>query len=111
METEITGVTIDSRRAGAGTLFCAVLGAESKVHGIRYAGMAVENGAACVLCDVECEADLPFVRVADAEAALALASANLYGGLSLIVFTLIMAVVFLFVYGNLSKKIVSMEAL
>lgn len=79
METEITGVTIDSRRAGAGTLFCAVLGAESKVHGIRYAGMAVENGAACVLCDVECEADLPFVRVADAEAALALASANLYG--------------------------------
>ena len=40
-----------------------------------------------------------------------MASANLYGGLSLIVFTLIMAVVFLFVYGNLSKKIVSMEAL
>ena len=79
METEITGVTIDSRRAGGGTLFCAVLGAESKVHGIQYAGMAVENGAACVLCDVECEADLPFVRVADAEAALALASANLYG--------------------------------
>lgn len=33
-----------------------------------------------------------------------MASANLYGGLSLIVFTLIMAVVFLFVYGNLSKK-------
>ena len=40
-----------------------------------------------------------------------MASANLYGGLSLIVFTLIMAVAFLFVYGNLSKKIVSMEAL
>lgn len=40
-----------------------------------------------------------------------MASANLYGGLSLPVFTLIMAVVFLFVYRNLSKTIVSMEAL
>ena len=75
LEAEVTHLTIDSRRAQAGTLFCAVYGAESKVHGVRYAAGAVKNGAVCVLTDVPCEASLPYVLVENAEVALAIAAA------------------------------------
>ena len=79
LTAEVTGITLDSRRCKPGFVFCAVTGAESGVPGIRYAQKAVENGAVCVLCDMDCPADLPFVRVADAELALAEISANFYG--------------------------------
>ena len=79
LEAEVTHLTIDSRRAKAGTLFCAVYGAESKVHGVRYAAGAVKNGAVCVLTDVPCEESLPYVLVENAEIALAIAAANLNG--------------------------------
>lgn len=78
-ETEVTSITLDSRRAVPGTVFCAIAGAESGIHGIRYAEKAVENGAVCVLCDTDCPEGLPFVRVADAEKALADISAAFYG--------------------------------
>ena len=78
-ETEISSVTIDSRKAGPGSLFVAVLGADSGVHGIRFAKNAVENGAAAVVADVDCEAGLPCIRVEDASIALAMLSANLWG--------------------------------
>ena len=79
LTAEVAGITLDSRRCKPGYVFCAVVGAESGVPGIRYAQKAVENGAVCVLCDTDCPADLPFVRVADAELALAEVSANFYG--------------------------------
>ena len=79
LTAEVAGITLDSRRCKPGSVFCAVTGAESGVPGIRYAQKAVENGAVCVLCDTDCPADLPFVRVADAELALAEVSANFYG--------------------------------
>ena len=79
LTAEVAGITLDSRRCKPGYVFCAVVGAESGVPGIRYAQKAVENGAVCVLCDTDCPADLPFVRVADAGLTLAEVSANFYG--------------------------------
>ena len=78
-ETEIAAVTHDSRKAGPGTLFCALPGADSGVHGIRYAAAALERGAAAVMCDVDAPEGAPSVRVANAEEAYALAAANLDG--------------------------------
>ncbi|MBR5519304.1 MAG: UDP-N-acetylmuramoyl-L-alanyl-D-glutamate--2,6-diaminopimelate ligase, partial [Clostridia bacterium] len=79
LQAEVTSVTIDSRKAAAGTLFCAVMGAETKVHGVKYAAGAVKNGAVCVLTDVACDESLPYVLVENTETALAIAAANLNG--------------------------------
>lgn len=47
METEISGVSYDSRQTRAGELFVAVKGFESDGH--RFIPKAMENGAAAVL--------------------------------------------------------------
>ena len=48
-QTEITGITLDSREVMPGFLFGAMPG--SNVHGAEFAQKAVENGAAAILTD------------------------------------------------------------
>jgi UDP-N-acetylmuramoyl-L-alanyl-D-glutamate--2,6-diaminopimelate ligase len=74
---EITGVTHDSRRVGAGTLFCCLRGATSDGH--RHAGDAVRSGAVALLCERPVGADVPQVRVADARRAMAPLAAAFHG--------------------------------
>ena len=48
METEIKGVSYDSRKTEPGNLFVAIKGFESDGH--RFIPKAMERGAAAVLC-------------------------------------------------------------
>ena len=73
---DIADISYDSRRTLPGGLFVAVPGFETDGH--RFIGMAVQNGAAAVLCERAPEDGTPFVRVADARLALAQVSCNFY---------------------------------
>ena len=75
--TEITGVSYDSRRVETGHMFVAVTGYAADGH--RFIPMALERGAVCVLCERKPEGDIPYVRVPDSRVALALLGANWYG--------------------------------
>lgn len=75
--TEITGVSFDSRRTEPGHLFTAIPGFAADGH--RFIPAAVERGAAAVLCERVPEQNVPYVQVEDARAALAAVGANLYG--------------------------------
>lgn len=72
-ETEIGGVSYDSRRTQPGDLFAAVVGYESDGH--RFIPAAVAAGAAAVLCQTPPEGDVPYVQVENSREALALVSA------------------------------------
>ncbi|MGN1002991.1 MAG: UDP-N-acetylmuramoyl-L-alanyl-D-glutamate--2,6-diaminopimelate ligase [Oscillospiraceae bacterium] len=76
-ETEIGGIAYDSRAVRPGDLFAAVVGLQSDGH--RFIPMAVEKGAAAVLCQTVPEDGAPYVLVADTRHALAIASRNLFG--------------------------------
>ena len=74
-DTEITGIAYDSRAVEPGYLFVAIRGFAADGH--RFIPMALEKGAAAVLCE---EAfDGPAVVVEDSRLALALCSANWFG--------------------------------
>lgn len=79
LETEITGICHDSRRAGPGQLFCAVPG--EKVDGNAFVPAALERGAAAILSQqpVPATGAVPWVQVADARAAMARVAARLHG--------------------------------
>jgi UDP-N-acetylmuramoyl-L-alanyl-D-glutamate--2,6-diaminopimelate ligase len=77
LNTEITGVSYDSRRVETGHLFVAITGYAADGH--RFIPMALDRGAACVLCERRPEGDIPFVRVPDTRVALAMLGANWYG--------------------------------
>ena len=74
---EISGVSYDSRKTAPGHLFVAVTGYAADGH--RFIPMALEKGAACVLCERVPETDCPYIRVADSRAALAVLGANWFG--------------------------------
>ena len=74
---EITGVSYDSRKTVAGHLFVAVTGYAADGH--QFIPMAGEKGAACVLCERVPEGKLPYIRVENTRAALAVLGANWYG--------------------------------
>lgn len=76
-ETEIGGISYDSRHTEAGDLFTAVVGFESDGH--TFIPAAMERGAAAVLCQNAPETAVPYVRVADTRHALAIASRNFFG--------------------------------
>lgn len=76
MDTEISGISYDSRHTRQGDLFVAVVGFESDGH--SYIPMALEKGAAAVLCQSAPEAGA-WVRVGDTRCALAIASKNFFG--------------------------------
>ncbi len=77
MDTEIGGISYDSRKTKPGDLFVAVKGFQADGH--RYIPKAVELGAAVVLCQDIPQADVPYVQVADCRRGLAFASRELYG--------------------------------
>jgi len=78
-DPEIRGVSCDSRTVAAGDLFFALAG--TAVDGHRYIPAAVEAGAAAVVLEDAgyAPAGVPWVRVADGRAAMALMAAGFYG--------------------------------
>lgn len=77
LDMEITGVSYDSRQTKPGDLFVAMAGYETDGH--RFIPMAMEKGAACVLCQDPRQDTYPYVRTADSRAALAQLGRNWYG--------------------------------
>jgi UDP-N-acetylmuramoyl-L-alanyl-D-glutamate--2,6-diaminopimelate ligase len=77
---EVTGVSADSRKIRPGDLFVAVSGA--KANGLRFALDAAAAGAVAVAAerppDPPLPEGVPFVLVADARRALALAAARMF---------------------------------
>lgn len=82
----LSGVTADSRAVRAGMLFAALPG--TAVHGAKFIGAALEQGAAAVLTDAEgaklaaealAETDVALVVAEDPRAALACAAALWFG--------------------------------
>ncbi len=73
----ITGVQYDSRQVTPGNLFVAISGFQTDGH--KYIPKAKENGAVCAVCEKKPEADIPYVLVSDARAALAALGANWFG--------------------------------
>ena len=76
-ETEITGISYDSRKTQPGDLFVAIKGFEADGH--RFIPKAVANGAAAVLCEDAPADGTPYVRVADCRYGLAVASRDFFG--------------------------------
>ena len=76
-ETEIGGVSYDSRSTRPGDLFTAITGTVSDGH--RFIPAAAEKGASVVLCERPPEIAIPYVLVADSRFALAIASRNFFG--------------------------------
>ncbi|MCL2201518.1 MAG: UDP-N-acetylmuramoyl-L-alanyl-D-glutamate--2,6-diaminopimelate ligase [Oscillospiraceae bacterium] len=77
VDMEIHGVSFDTRKLEAGSVFVAVSGFESDGH--DYIPLAMEKGAACVICEKKPEADVPYVLVEDSRKALAILSSAWFG--------------------------------
>ena len=75
--TEIIGITHDSRKVKPGMLFAALPGADSGIHGMTYAEKALAAGAVAVLCDTDGQGDVPVIKVLSSEKAYSLVAANL----------------------------------
>ena len=76
LSREITGIAYDSRPVKPGNLFVAICGYDTDGH--KYIPMALEKGAACVLCE-KAPAEGEYVLLSDTRRGLALAGANWYG--------------------------------
>ena len=76
LSREITGIGYDSRAVKPGNLFVAICGYDTDGH--KYIPMALEKGAACVLCE-KAPAEGEYVLLSDTRRGLALAGANWYG--------------------------------
>lgn len=77
LDTEIGGISYDSRNTKAGDLFVAIVGFESDGH--KYIPMAKAKGASVILCERAPECDIPYILVSDSREALALTSCELFG--------------------------------
>ena len=76
-ETEISGISYDSRRTLPGDLFVAVRGFEADGH--RFIPKAVEKGAAVILCETPPTDGTPYVQTDDCRLGLALCSRDFFG--------------------------------
>ena len=80
-DLEIWALTNDSRAVKSATLFVAI--SAEKTDGNKFVSQAVAQGAVAILSEQEhpetLPAEFPWVQVADARKALAIASANFYG--------------------------------
>ena len=76
-ETEITGISYDSRKTQPGDLFVAIKGFEADGH--RFIPKAVANGAAAVLCEDAPADGTPYIRITDCRYGLAIASRDFFG--------------------------------
>jgi UDP-N-acetylmuramoyl-L-alanyl-D-glutamate--2,6-diaminopimelate ligase len=77
METEIPGVSYDSRSTRKGELFVAVAGYAADGH--DFIPKAWEAGAAAVLCERPPEGEIPYVQVENSRRSLAVVGANFFG--------------------------------
>ncbi|WP_135503567.1 UDP-N-acetylmuramoyl-L-alanyl-D-glutamate--2,6-diaminopimelate ligase [Roseovarius aestuariivivens] len=84
--TDVTGLAVDSRQVGTGTLFAALPGTER--HGAEFIEMALEKGAAAILTDSEgvklaadalANSDAALIVAEDARQTLAFAAALWFG--------------------------------
>ena len=55
-DTEITGISYNSKTVGKGEIFVCLKGEHSDGH--EYAKMAVQNGAAALFCEKELDIDV-----------------------------------------------------
>jgi len=79
MNTDITSLTMDSRKAGPGSLFVAVRGTITDGH--NYIQMAIQQGAVAVLCEelpTLTDPAVAYVQVENPARAMGFAAANLY---------------------------------
>lgn len=77
VNSEIAGISYDSRRTKPGDMFVAISGFES--DGYAYIPSAIENGACVILCDRAPKVEIPYVLVENCRYALAMASRNYFG--------------------------------
>ena len=77
LDSEIAGVRYDSRLVQPGDLFVAITGYAADGH--RFIPDAVSKGAVCIVCERKPTADIPYVLVANARAALAALGASWFG--------------------------------
>ena len=63
MDTEISGISYDSRLTRPGDLFVAVKGLQ--VDGHKFIAKAMEMGAAAVLCQDVPDMAVPYIQVSD----------------------------------------------
>src|SRR5687767_2735795 len=71
-ETRVTDVRHDSRDVGPGDVFVVRKG--GREDGARFVPEALERGAAALIAESELSADVPMLKVPNAEIALALAA-------------------------------------
>lgn len=79
MDTEITNLTMDSRKAGPGSLFIAVRGTVTDGH--KFIGKAIEQGASAILCEEfpqTLNPSVAYVQVQDSAKGMGLMAANFY---------------------------------
>ena len=77
MDTEISGIQIDSRKVKPGDLFVARVGFTADGH--DFIDQAIEKGAKALLVQKEVHASIPTVIVPDTQRALSLVAAHFYG--------------------------------
>ena len=76
-DTEITGITCDSRCVERGNLFAALEGA--RTDGGAYIPAAVERGAAAILCRDGADVEMPVINVPEPRKVLGPLAAEFYG--------------------------------
>ena len=76
LNTEITGIQIDSRKVQPGDLFVARVG--FTVDGHDFINQAIKNGAVALLVQKEVSVHIPTVRVPDTQRALSLIAAHFF---------------------------------
>ncbi|MCU1804843.1 UDP-N-acetylmuramoyl-L-alanyl-D-glutamate--2,6-diaminopimelate ligase [Cytobacillus firmus] len=67
-DPDITGIEMDSRKVGKGSLFVAIKGFQADGH--DFIGQAVENGAAAVVGEDAIELNVPYIKVTDSRTGL-----------------------------------------
>lgn len=77
LDTDISGISYDTRTLSPGDLFVAIRGLEFDGH--MYIEEAVKKGAACVICEEELFIDAQYIVVENSRKALALVSAEWFG--------------------------------
>ena len=78
VDIDISGISYNSKLTKPGDVFVAITGFQTDGH--KYIPNAVENGAACIVCERPQEnLDIPHVVVENSRKALAEMSCNFYG--------------------------------
>ena len=76
-DSEVADITIDSRSVAEGSVFVCIRG--ENVDGHKFAKMAEEKGAVCIICEEPVPVDIPFIVYPDTKIALAEIASRFYG--------------------------------